>query len=432
MEVRTVNNIEKDLEYERKNIQQLKAPEHFEAQVRKTLEGKKKKRNRSIVWKAASIIFIFTILFGYNFNAVAYYSKKILGFEEVETTTLKQLNDEEMGQLIDKKIELQDGTTFTIDGIISDANRLVMYYTLMNENGLDEMGHPHFHPYKITGFLTDSTVISGTSLLSDDETEVKGVMDFEAVSPFAKKLTLHYSDKGGYIETNEGTVTFPYNPNEALQTIFKRSINKKVKVDKGTITFESIVATPTMTIVNGKMNVENFDRIPYGFNGIQLEADGKEIGAIGAGITSSLFGSEIEVKFDVIPKDSQTLELKLHEFVGYHVVDKTITLANVNDTPIDIGNKKLWIKEITKFDDKVEMRIATEENVLLDGVYLQADDVSVPVLTTKQQIETEDEDGQIWKERTIIFETTMTPISLQIEGLHYVKEYKETIHIPVK
>ena len=77
-----------------------------------------------------------------------YYGKKIFGFDEVITGTLKELNNEGMGQIIEKQTKLEDGTDFIINGIITDANQLILYYTLTNPNGIDEHTEMSFRPSK--------------------------------------------------------------------------------------------------------------------------------------------------------------------------------------------------------------------------------------------------------------------------------------------
>ena len=145
----------------------------------------------------------------------------------------------------------------------------------------------------MTGFLTNSFASFGTSLMNDERTELKGMMSFEPVSPFAKKLTVHY---GQQLENNhmiEQSISFSYHPNEALQTEIKQSLKKKFTVDKGTITFNSITATPTSTVIEGTLNVENFDRVESALHGIELIANGRPVQLIGSGNRSSLKGQDL-------------------------------------------------------------------------------------------------------------------------------------------
>lgn len=62
-----------------------------------------------------------------------------------------------------------------------------------------------------------------------------------------------------------------------MQTEIKQLINKTVKVDNGTIHFDSIVASPTLTVVKGSMNVADYDRISSALHGIELIANGKSV-----------------------------------------------------------------------------------------------------------------------------------------------------------
>ena len=105
---------------------------------------------------------------------------------------------------------------FTINGIITDANQLIMYYTLTNPNGIEDRNHDFFRFSKITGFLTNSNAESGTSILNEDHTEIKGTMSFEPVSPFSKKLTLHFWQPLQNGQMTERSISIPYNPNKAM------------------------------------------------------------------------------------------------------------------------------------------------------------------------------------------------------------------------
>ena len=252
-------DVEQQLAEEKTRIESIKAPRELEMRLTNALNSAPPKRVRRIspLWRVAAVIMLVTVISGNHYNAFAYYGKQLLGFDGLLHGTLQQLNDEGMGQIVDKKTTLVDGTVLTINGVMADANQFIMYYTLTNPDGLEDMGVDSFRPSQISGFLTDSNVVSGTSLLNEDHTEIKGTLSFGSVSPFSKKLTLHFWQQ---VEENaqmtEGTLTFPYDPNEAMQTQIKQSINKKVKVDTGSITFKSITATPTMTVVKGKLNVE--------------------------------------------------------------------------------------------------------------------------------------------------------------------------------
>lgn len=267
---------------------------------------------------------------------------------------------------------------------------------------------------------------SGTYLLNDDKTEIKGTAAFEPVSPFSKRLTLHYNN----IDTKE-EFSFPYNPNKALQTEIKKSIKKTIKVDKGTITFKTITATPTMTMIEGTLNVENFDRVNSALHGIELIANGMPIELMGSGNRSALNGRKFELNFDALPKQLDSLELVMKEFVGYQSLKEKISLESIGGEPISLNGKDLLLKDVSKTSEGVEITIATDEDVMLDGVSIETKDELIPLKTTVRQHYPEQEDGRVWKERTMLFDTKIEPEYLIIEGMHYMKPYDHIIEIPV-
>ncbi len=345
-----MNNVEKQLAEAKKHIDSITAPEELEERLRGALDHappRKPKRMASL-WKLAAVVSLCFIIFvGYHYNAFAFYGKKLFGFDEVMNGTLTELNNEGMGQIVEKKTELEDGTEFTINGIMTDANQLIMYYTLTNPDGLRMLILNILSPSSITGFLTDSVVRGGSSLLNEAGTELKGTIFFDPVSPFSKTLTVHFQQHLENGQMTEKTISFPYDPNQAMQTQIKQSIKKTMTVDKGTVTFDSITATPTSTVIEGTLNVENFDRVHFALGGIQLLANGTPIDLMGGGSQSSLTGMKFDIHFDALPEQLDSLELVMNEFVGYQRLEETISLASMSEKPILLGEKELWIKDVS-------------------------------------------------------------------------------------
>ncbi|MFV8829926.1 DUF4179 domain-containing protein [Alkalihalobacterium sp. APHAB7] len=429
-----MSNIEKRLEEEKKRLDNMTAPEELEARLRGALENRttvKKPKRKTPLFGAAAVALLFMVIVGYHYNGFAYYGKKLFGFDEVITGTLKELNEEEMGQIIDKQKQLADGTMFTVDGIMTDANQLILYYTLTNPNGLSY--DDHFRFYRMTGFLTNSIAVGGQSLLNEEENEIKGMMSFEHVSPFSKELTLQFSYQSLNGQTIEDTISFPYNPNQAMQTEIKQSIRKTVNVDQGKVTFHSITATPTMTVIDGKLQVDNFDRVNYALGGIDLVANDEVVQQLGGGSTSSIRGINFDIRFDALPQPLQSLELVMKQFVGYEKLDQTINLAKTGENPISLfDGKLLWITDVSTTTTGTEITIATEDDVMLDGVSIKARDKITELRTIVNQTELKLDDGTILKQRTLLFDTVGEPELLVIEGMHYMKRYNKTIVIPIK
>ncbi|HIW34788.1 MAG TPA: DUF4179 domain-containing protein, partial [Candidatus Paenibacillus intestinavium] len=304
--------------------------------------------------------------------------------------------------------------------------------TLSNAQGLDPMKSDVMTRSHVTGFLTNSHASSGTSIINDNQTEMKGMMTFDPVSPFSKQLTLSYWENATTNEMNEDSITFDYYPDQAMQTEIKQKINKSFKVDKGSITFKSITATPTMTLIKGTMDVKNFDRVSSALDGIELLANEKEIPILGSGRTTSYKGTTFEIKYDVLPKDLESLQLVINEFVGYEKLEAKFSLEAIVDEPFMLEDKELWVKNITTSSERVEVTIATDEDVMLDGVSIETKDGIVPLTTTVKQDTIKQADGTIMKERTLLFDAVNEPQYIRIEGMHYMKSYNYEIEIPVK
>jgi hypothetical protein len=427
-----MSDIEKRLEEEKMRIDAIETPLDLEDRLRQALLSTRKPSRRPVIWKTLTVAMVLFLLVGYHFNALAYYGKQILGFDEVITGTLKDLNEAGEGQNINEQYQLGNGVELTINGIMTDANRMIVYYTVKDPKGLKDTFSDIFNPSKITGMFTSSFFEGSSGELSDDGTELKGMMDFEPPSPFAKKLTLHYWQYMTNGQTNEGKISFPYDPNKAMQTQIKQSINKTVKVDKGTIHFDSIVASPTLTVIKGSLRVENFDRLHLALHGIELLANGKSVEIKGSGSRSSLKGRTFEVQFDALPSNLESLEINVKDFIGYKNLNKTITLEKKTDQSIDIGGANLWIKNVSLTSNGIEVTIVTEETVLLDEVSIGDKTDKTPLETTINQQETKEMGGKVIKKRTLLFDTTKMPELLNIGGMHYIKNYDKKIQIPMK
>ncbi|WP_064094033.1 DUF4179 domain-containing protein [Rossellomorea aquimaris] len=426
-----MNEINKMLKEESKRINKMGAPDELEARLKNAVRQKPKRI--SPMWKIAAIAVLLLFMVGYQYNAFAYYGKKILGFDDILSGTLKDLNDDGMGQVVDRSYHLGQGTTITINGVLTDENRMIVYYTLSNPNGVDDSYENHFNPTEITGFLTKARYEGGRALINDEKTEIKGQMEFEPPSAFSKTLTLHYYGELVNGLATSGKLAFPYEPNEALETKFKQSINKKIKVDKGSVSFKSILATPTLTVINGTMSVANVDRISQPLSEIELLANGNPVQVRGSGMSSS-FGDRFtfNLDYDALPKDLTSLQLHIKEFAGYKRVNQSIPLMKVvDDVPIQVGGQSLWIKNVSKASNSIEIKIKTEESVMLDEVFIGDEAQKVPLLTIKNQDMIKERNGTLMKERTLRFETDKIPEYMYIEGIHYMKGYDKRIDIPI-
>ncbi|MFD2131219.1 DUF4179 domain-containing protein [Pseudogracilibacillus auburnensis] len=428
-----MENLEKQLADEKARLDSMKAPDDLEMKLTAALNTVEPRRKRKVafIWKVAIAAIILVSVISYNFNALAYYSKKILGFDDMLSGPLKDLNENEMGQVVDKSVELEGGTTLTIHGIMTDVNQLILFYTLRNPNGIDEENFISFA--SITGFLTNSSISGGPGYFNEDETEVKGMLQFEPVNPFAKKLTLVIWQ---FTEDDESTVeiTFDHDPNKAMQANLTQPIKETVSVDSGTITFDVITASPTVTVLEGSIDVENLDKFEGApLHGIRLIANGNSVGSSSYGVTTGPTGTTFDIQYHTLPEELDSLQVMVRKFIGYEEINKQIQFGpDKNEFFTLYEEEEMIVKQVEETSRGIEVTIATDEYVLLDGVSIVTKKGTIPLQTTIGEDYSMQINGVYMKERTLVFDTTETPEQLSIEGIHFLKTYNKTIDIPVK
>ncbi|WP_407271743.1 DUF4179 domain-containing protein [Radiobacillus sp. PE A8.2] len=425
-----MSNVERLLEEEKNRIDQNNAPPELESKLRNALAMKKAPRkNRKSIWIAVASIVIACVFVSYNYSAFAYYGKKIFGFDDIMTGTLSDLNEAGMGQVLeDANYTFENGTSLTLNGVMSDENKIIVFYTMTAADGLDEdtftdISFPH-----LTGFLLWGSSGSGHARFNEERTELKGEWTYDSVpNAFAKHLTLEFAmhHKDGTIENGE--ITFEYDAAQAMQTKVKQTFDQRFEVDHGTISIKSITASPMSTVIKGRTNVDSIDRVQQAFDEIRLIANGEQVRRVGGSISSNLTGgSTFELEFDALPYQLNTMELKLDKFVGYEYVNATIAL---NDEDNRIAGEPLEIKQVAVEDGQTKITIATEETVLLDNVSIGDEQTKTALTTTVGQTLEKTSTDVILKERTLLFDTIDPAKNMYVGGFYYMKNYDLTMKL---
>ncbi|MBU9723223.1 MULTISPECIES: DUF4179 domain-containing protein [Bacillaceae] len=426
-----MRNIKDELKKTRKNIGDLQAPPQLEERLRSALDQKRRPTPFKWLSIAASIFLVLAVGVGMNYNAFAYYGKKMIGFDDITEGSLQEVNELGMGQIIGESVMLNDTTTLVIDGMMTDDNQAIVYYTLTDPTGGLDRAFEFFYPDKLTGWMTNNHATWSRGIVNKDNTEKKGIVSFDPPSPFAKKLTLHYA-----IESEEritGDLTFRYRPNEAIQSVVKQRINQTVAMDKGEVKFKSITASPMSTTVTGTLDVSNFSRIPLRLSGVKLVVDGETIPQTGGSERSSWTGkTNFEINYEGLPDEFSSIELHVDSFVGYKELNQEIDLRLVDENVVvDVGGEELWVEYVAIGPEQVEITIASEETFLLDRVFVAASESGerTELKTTKGHTHRKLEDGTYIRVRTMIFPTTDKVDTLIIGGIHYEKEYGKVIEV---
>lgn len=415
------DNIEKRLKDEKQKIDEQIAPPELEGRLRTALFSQKKQRRlRSpFIWKTIAAILVITMLTSYHYQAFAYYGKKILGFDGIVSDTLQDLNEAGLGQIIDQSFQLKEGITMKLNGLITDENRMILYYTISSANGNLDEPELDYTPSKITGLFTNSMFESGSGKINKANTEIKGTFSFEPPSPFAKKLTLHF-------HSINKQITFDYDPSKAMEATINQKVNQAVAIDGGEIQFQTITASPTLTTIKGSTDVKEITQVTQPFEQISLIANGELVEPKGNEYSSSFNKTNFELDFDALPKDLQSLQIKVDQYLGYEEVKEKIQL-NKGET-VEIAGHELTIHDINVSNGQTKVVIATDESVTLDEVSIGDESQKSPLEKVEDQKLTKQQD-QIIEERTLIFESTSLPKYLYIEGVHFMKPYNEIINI---
>jgi hypothetical protein len=184
-----MNEFESIFEQEKIDLKGVEIPEELEERLRKALDQKAvvKKKKYNIGKIAAACLVL--LLIGYNFDSLAFYSKKIIGYNDVMNGTLKQLNELGKGQIIDEKYVFKNGVTILVDGIMLDESQLLVFYTIESPAGESDEMMPMFG---LKGLLRQYSPESGQGIRNSTNTELKGVQSFEAPHFFEKTLELSF------------------------------------------------------------------------------------------------------------------------------------------------------------------------------------------------------------------------------------------------
>ncbi|MCJ8014941.1 DUF4179 domain-containing protein [Paenibacillus sp. KQZ6P-2] len=424
-----MKTIEEKLEEYKQSMNKVEAPSGLEGRLREALERvpvKKRNMNKAWAWVASTAAALILMLGVYEYPAFAYYGSKLFNEAGLNSLSFAEVMEQGYGQEVNKSITLQDGTIFTIQGVIADDNVFRMYYTFDWPEGTKKPDSI-FSRYsfdRVKGFLTDSNLLGGGGGPSQNKNQYIGYYEFEPVSPFSRTLTLTFSEWLDNGEKLSYPITFDFEANKAMKSIIKEDLSDSIDVDKGTIYYDSITASPTSTIVKGHYELEENPRFP---GETKLYVNGIEV----AFVMSK--GPDF-LEFDPLPTDNiQSIDLVLENFEGYHKINEPISLASPSDRSIKVGDEKFWIRNVTKTDTGYDIVIARKQFTFLDtdNLSIQAGGKVVPVSSISKERPWDLKNGNILWEQTYSFNTTDKPEFLLVDGYQYIKAYNKKISIPV-
>lgn len=418
------------------NIDQLEIPAELEWRLHSALQKQANlSRPRKRTFTAAAAI-ILILLIGYQSDTLAYYGKKIAGYDQVMNGTLQQLNQLGKGQKIGKTYTFRNGTSLTLDAVMFDDNQLLAFYTQKNTQGnVDNSDILSID--SLSGIFGRYFMKSGYGNINEEKSGINMIASFDPPFFLEKKLTLHFTQPGN---TESGEIVFTLDRNQAMGHSLKKNLNQTVKVDETGIRFDSITASPTTTVVKGtiqgilELAADQIKGERFMPNNLVLAliANGKELTPQGGEMGTDMKGSTFRFSMDPLPPDLKQLQIKLISFGADHEVNQEIQLQHglPNQTTQLLG-QTIEINKVDEVNGETLVTISTEKSTLLTRVYLLADDKKVELKKTTSDQDDKRPDGTIIHTRTLHFPGTGGDLRLEIQRLAYVKTYNQLVDIPV-
>jgi len=421
----------------KQNMNTIQAPPELESRLRNALQQaptKKRRKRGTVAWVAAIAAAVILLAGTYQYPAFAYYGGKLLSSMELSALSFSDVMEQGYGQKVGKSKTLDDGTVITVEGVISDDNALLLYYTIDLPEGtvfnLEESSR--FGVDKLHSFLSNSYMKEGYGNYSEDRTRFQGVTKFEAVSPFSRTLTVTFSEWRDK-ERQLYPISFKYVANKAMNSMIKEKLTASIPVDQGTVHYDAITASPTSTIIKGHYEMDSGE-LPRFMGETKLYVNGVELGFRGGRSTKNGDKAEFLLEYEVLPTEKvESMQIVLDNFSGYQKVEQPISLASPSDRSILIGNEKLWIRSVTRTTTGYDIVIARKQFTMLDydTIAVQAGGTKVPAAAISAARPWDLKNGNIMWEQTFTFNTDEKPESLLLDGFTYIKTYNQTIDIPI-
>lgn len=428
--------VEELLKAQKDYIDQIEVPEELEDRLRIALNRRTKKDKKPKWITRIAVLLILITLIGYNFDTLAFYGKRLMGYDKIMSGTLKELNELGKGQIINKGYTFENGVKITLDGIMIDENQLLAFYTIEDPKGNVDDYMPIM---SIKGLFGTYNSQSGYGQRNEEGTIMKNIHSFEPPLFFEKTLHLKINIiKNGF--SKEGEITFKIDRNKAMGYILKNKINKSVKIKETNIKFDNIVVSPTKTVVYGTIqNIFGLGMdyilgekiIPFNLE-IKLIANGRELGLQGGGMSTNMKGMTFHKEYDTLPQELHSLQILIERLLTNHDVNLQREISiKTNNLTINIENQNILINKVIQSNGNTLVTITTEKEFFLSEVYLIVDGKRVELEETLGDNYEKLKEGKLLHTRTLKFTAIGRKNILDIRGITYPQEYNRIIDIPI-
>ncbi|HHT49966.1 MAG TPA: DUF4179 domain-containing protein [Eubacteriaceae bacterium] len=380
------------------------------------------------------IAFIFT----YNYNTLAYYGKRLLGYDGVMSDSLKDLNNLGKGQEIGKSYSFPGGIKITLDGIMVDDSQLLAFYRIEDPStkNIEDFPDLFFPSIKIRGLIKEYHSNSAQGEIRKEKGEIYWVHSFEPPRIYEKKMRFQGKIQIGD-DYKDFDIPFTLDRNKAMGHSIKQSLNKSITIQNQEIKFKSILATNTQTIIKGSL-ASILDIILEDFIGesirpqidFTLLVNGKVYEPTGSGTSGGPKGITFEHIFEPLPEDLKDLKLAIINII----VDKRLKKIIPIEKPqvIKLEDISLEILKISETKDTTEITIKSDDDVLFPNIQLIVDGEEIDLNEVHSEDYEKTQEGEVLKIRTLSFKGKGNQLKLKINKIHYKNEIYEVVDIPLK
>jgi hypothetical protein len=434
-------DIEKALKEQKKQIDQINAPAELKPRLETALNAERKRKSQDYRWPlraAAAIMVVF--LAGYNFNTLAYYGKRMIGFEGLMTDTVSELVNSGLGQDIGTTYAFDNGVNLTIDGVMIDYNNLILFYTFSGDLNFDDPDKIFNLPsVYLKGFFETIEHNHSVGSLDEDNREIKFVSYYDPPRALTRQIKIEsYSMGDSGFNLIEDKVII--DRSKAMGKILKQSVAHTFKVGNRDIKIDELIATPTATSITGSIqNIFQLARDSLSDNRIRpnsismsLWANGRQVDSQSSSLKTDSKGITFKQDFDVLPEDTKSIQILLESVTADYDVDENFALTMDNgEKNIRINNQHIAILDVWESDSQTCVKIRTEDHLYLSEVFLEVDGTKAELAKTVENQTDKLKSGRIERTRTMYFDKSGEDMNLNIKRITYKTDVYQSVKIKV-
>jgi hypothetical protein len=438
-----MNKTEQMLNEGKATLDLLQAPPELENRLRTALIRTTTKKRKNKVRLSVNVLIACLVLFlviGFNFETLAYYGKKLAGYDQVMNGTLQQLTNLGKGQLIGKSYTFKNGVQVTLDGVMLDDTQLLAFLTVKDTRGNVDDTDIGLSSLHLKGFYKHYMAESGQGVINEERNEEKWQYSFEPPHFYEKKLGFRFSlAQGGQVE--EGEIVFELDRRQAVGQTLRIALNEVFNAHQEQIKLTNLLASPTQTVLEGSIQgpvdlAKDYligERIRPVTLEIKLLANGVQVSELGGGISTNLDGVTFHKNYDALPQNLKSLQIIIESFSADHDVQEKVFLEKgMSAKSIKINGQDIQITKVEEAGENTQVTITSLEEVILSKVKLNVDGQVTRLNKTINDDYEKTSEGRIYHTRTLVFSATGQKLELDIERMTYPEEYHYIIEVPIK